>query len=782
MNINEWPIAPTFLSLRQGCTEDTANYNNDGIYYTDYLRGFLADLSHDKNIQNALALFQFVPKDFLPHDPNAENPNEITKDPTKATVVLNMPLDPKIAEILNRQGLKIIRIDSGTYVNNGRLCNVFRRCASEHTSFCFMQDSIVGIFADEKLNKLQPNTNEYIQRLEELVEEFNQGRVEISKIKCDAFLEDGKIKRLYIHYTCPYSLFEEHIFPIYVQERIIACLMFGQVGRTSFDKLKAFNEYMDKMRKFDSVDPYIILSGIMYVDENQWEKKARTIVERIEIFEKRLENKIDHRNTRYINDRFSDIEQIFRFRIKKIKIKDYKAISEFTEALNTAFNRIRYNFDSSDDGFFRMFALPLTTIQKELVLVGWSGDISLEEKMEYNFSLKRLRGLYYIKDIDKKKKGEIILNAASQKIRETYNDKDVFWYGTLADNEVAYIVWKRHNQQLHGDAFRIYREALKNFYSVALECYSYIRGAKMELLLETTIQQSAHESAHFIEPARDLVENNLHFPSKKEYLDHCSTNKKYFEIEKQSVLALLNQLAEINNGSSLIFSEKITINKQPQNVHDLLMNLKRMFSKKSADYYKDIHYVEEKRFVIADIDVAYFNHALYNLVDNAVKYAFDGSYIYINMDVDRTEGKLKIQFKSFGIQIKEEDREKIYHLFERGEDAALSTKGTGIGMYIVKKVCEAHGGNVWHSSELLSEYNLPVLFNLKYNSNLRNRINLGKMVEFDKMYGKEINRLSGLIENEVVHDHNFIKNLITFNSRINTPTYRNIFFVEIPLK
>ena len=43
MNGKEWPIAPTFLSLRQGCNENTANYNTDGIYYTDYLRGFLAD-------------------------------------------------------------------------------------------------------------------------------------------------------------------------------------------------------------------------------------------------------------------------------------------------------------------------------------------------------------------------------------------------------------------------------------------------------------------------------------------------------------------------------------------------------------------------------------------------------------------------------------------------------------------------------------------------------------------------------------------------------------------
>lgn len=72
---DEWPISPTFLSLRDGCHEDTVNCNRDGIYYLDYLRGFIANLSRDKNIQNALSLFQFVPADFKPLDTNSDENN-----------------------------------------------------------------------------------------------------------------------------------------------------------------------------------------------------------------------------------------------------------------------------------------------------------------------------------------------------------------------------------------------------------------------------------------------------------------------------------------------------------------------------------------------------------------------------------------------------------------------------------------------------------------------------------------------------------------------------------
>jgi hypothetical protein len=107
----EWPISPTFLSLRRGCSEESANYNSDGIYYTDYLRGFLADLSHDKNVQNALSLFQFVPEDFLPHDPNAGDDNHLLLNSKNATVLWNLKgnMKPEL-QGNNRQKLKNVRL------------------------------------------------------------------------------------------------------------------------------------------------------------------------------------------------------------------------------------------------------------------------------------------------------------------------------------------------------------------------------------------------------------------------------------------------------------------------------------------------------------------------------------------------------------------------------------------------------------------------------------------------------------------------------------------------
>ena len=797
-NNAEWPIAPTFLSLRQGCTEDTANYNTDGIYYTDYLRGFLADLSHDPNIQNALSLFQFVPKDFLPHDPNAENPNEITKDPTKATVILNEPVYPKIAEILERQGKKIIRIDSGTYVNNGRLCDAFRKCYFKHTSFCFKQDSIVGIFADEKLNELRPNTDQYRQSLEEIVAEFNQNRAEI--IKCDAFIEGGKIRRLYVHYTCPCSLFEEHIFPIYAQGRIIACLMFGQVARDAFDKKKAFRNFENIMQMY--IDFYDEIVNVKTIDNELWSEKVDTIINRIEIFEKRLEDRIDYKNTRYINSSFDSIEKHFRKEVKGINIKKQYAVSEFSCALNRAFDSIKEKFEHSEDGFIRMFALPIDIHHNKLVPIGWSGA-EFDKIDDYSFSLSLL------KDIDKtllySYQKDRILNSASIKIREKFDAKegDIFLPGWLAGSEVAYIVWKRHDNELRRKrkAFETYKYALLDFYSVALECYSYIRGARMELLLETTIQESAHESAHFILPAIDVVENNMEPISKdfvslkyieryfkdkdsfENYKDDVLNNlfekyKKYkdsFDKYKAEVLESLDQLREINYGSSLIFSSHLQINKKPVEVFEILYKLKKTLITRASDSHKNIFYKQKENYVKANIDAKYFNHALYNLLDNAIKYGYEGSNVRINMNVDRKKGILIIDVVSYGIKIEEGDR--IYKIFERSEEATRINRGTGLGLYIVKKVCEAHGGTINHTSQFLCNYNIPILFNYKYRNLLAQKNSLNEIMYFNH----EIARLSGSIEHEVVCNTHFVKYAIVFSSSIYTPTYRNTFCVQIPL-
>ena len=770
----EWPISPTFLSLRRECSEESASFNSDGIYYTDYLRGFLADLSHDKNVQNALSLFQFVPEDFLPRDANAGDDNHILLNSKNATVLWNYPVDERISSILNNR--KIIRIDSGTFINNGKLCDSYRESKDyQNTFFCFRQDSIVGLFADNRLDQINPETKEYRDQLDILISDFNKGQDAKSIIKKEE-VEINKKKRIYIHYTCPISLFEEHIFPIYVQEHIIACLMLGQTARGAYNSKEAFFLHRDKMASIKDCD-----YDITIIEDSEWTKKVNTILDRIDIFEKRIKERIEHRNNRYINDEFRKIEQHFRERIRKINIGNQTISSVYSIALNAAFTEIREKFDSSEDGFIRMFALKIDAENKYLVPIGWSDEkLDSKEKMYFlvNKLEKKIIGDNYQQD-------DSILEASSPLIRETFDrNKDVFFLGRLTDDVIAYVVWKRHCIGLKAEGndttFKTYKEALKKFYSVALECYLFIRGYKIQHLLEAMIKETAHESAHYILPAIYLVENFFKLDLKEmlqpqyelKYLTRLEDFNKY----KKNILELLEQLSETNRDSSIILSPDLKMNKTSTNIYELLTKSRRILDSRIDESYKKIKYIQKDKKIKANVDIRYFNNAIFNLLDNAIKYGYDGSNIYIYMDEDMKKNMLVIRIISYGIEIKKDSQ--IYNLFERGEEGAKMVNGTGIGMYIVQKVCKAHGGSISHTSEKLSDYNIPVLFNYKYREILANKCSLGNIERF----GKEISKLTlEGIEQEVLCNIRFVENAFIFSSRINMPTYRNTFFITIPL-
>lgn len=84
---------------------------------------------------------------------------------------------------------------------------------------------------------------------------------------------------------------------------------------------------------------------------------------------------------------------------------------------------------------------------------------------------------------------------------------------------------------------------------------------------------------------------------------------------------------------------------------------------------------------------------LYNLVDNAVK--FSGKSRKININLVFKDNEMKLSVKDYGIGISLKDQEKIYERFYRSRESQLSgIRGSGIGLTIVKKIIEDHGGHL----------------------------------------------------------------------------------------
>jgi len=114
--------------------------------------------------------------------------------------------------------------------------------------------------------------------------------------------------------------------------------------------------------------------------------------------------------------------------------------------------------------------------------------------------------------------------------------------------------------------------------------------------------------------------------------------------------------------------------------------------------------------------------ALYNLLDNAVKYSRERGEI--TLMARRSEQQIVLSVSDNGIGIGKEDLPRIFERFYRADKARShnSVRGTGLGLAIVKHIAQLHGGHVEAESELGKGTTIRVVLPIAQNPNNENRI------------------------------------------------------------
>jgi two-component system phosphate regulon sensor histidine kinase PhoR len=92
-------------------------------------------------------------------------------------------------------------------------------------------------------------------------------------------------------------------------------------------------------------------------------------------------------------------------------------------------------------------------------------------------------------------------------------------------------------------------------------------------------------------------------------------------------------------------------------------------------------------------DAEAIQEALINLIDNATKYSADRRYLRIATGTAR--GKVFAEVEDKGIGIPRKHQEKVFEMFYRVSDGLVqNSRGSGLGLPLVKHVMRAHGGSV----------------------------------------------------------------------------------------
>jgi signal transduction histidine kinase len=101
-------------------------------------------------------------------------------------------------------------------------------------------------------------------------------------------------------------------------------------------------------------------------------------------------------------------------------------------------------------------------------------------------------------------------------------------------------------------------------------------------------------------------------------------------------------------------------------------------------------------FVRADRDALV--RALWNLLDNAVKYSPDCRTVWVEVVADRNDVRITVRDQGLGIPM--EEQQQVFDRFVRGATSkARRIKGTGIGLAMVRQIVHAHGGEIRVQSE-----------------------------------------------------------------------------------
>ncbi len=146
--------------------------------------------------------------------------------------------------------------------------------------------------------------------------------------------------------------------------------------------------------------------------------------------------------------------------------------------------------------------------------------------------------------------------------------------------------------------------------------------------------------------------------------------------------------------------EKLPLKKERITLDELLMDVIFNVSQTRPDNINidfNLKNNGDNRPLTGDADLLY--NAFFNLIENAVKFTPDGGDILIEQSAAEGSDKTQVLIKDQGIGISEKDLESIFEPLYRGNNAH-SIEGTGIGLALVHKIIQLHGGTIDINSEL----------------------------------------------------------------------------------
>ena len=283
------------------------------------------------------------------------------------------------------------------------------------------------------------------------------------------------------------------------------------------------------------------------------------------------------------------------------------------------------------------------------------------------------------------------------------------FFGMLTIRSViSEVKQKDHLEQITKELDR----ANKNLTDLNIHLEDRVRKQTAEISQAYEVEKKAHEELKKLDAAKDqfilTTQHHLRTPLTvmKGFLSVILKSKNKLEPKTvdyvEKISASTGRLAQIVNefldiaqfqvGKGLLNVKEINLYNLVKVITDELsleMKKKKLFLKISP---------EPQDWPSVSVDSDKFKPALFNIIDNAIKYTQAGG-IVINLEKQNSKVILSVQDTGIGLE-PEELKHLFSEVFERGEEAKKTfPTGRGIGLYVTNGIIKAHGGRIWAESE-----------------------------------------------------------------------------------
>jgi signal transduction histidine kinase len=161
----------------------------------------------------------------------------------------------------------------------------------------------------------------------------------------------------------------------------------------------------------------------------------------------------------------------------------------------------------------------------------------------------------------------------------------------------------------------------------------------------------------------------------------------------QRMIQLINLFLDV----SKIESGKFVLEKRPLQLEEVISRAVDVLKKSAAEKGLKLDYLKPKNplpRIMADDKIF---DVVSNLIDNSIKYTEKGT---ITVKAEGDDHSIKVTVRDTGRGIDPEEARGLFAKFVRGSGMAqINPDGSGLGLYVARRITEAHGGKIWVESK-----------------------------------------------------------------------------------